>query len=78
MGVIKIRQRVITPEQVKAEASRRIEEVIPHWMIEREVTGGKAIPDSLKKQAQKIRDKSDALEGMSPIPVNYTAQKYWR
>jgi len=78
MGVIKLRERVITPEQVKAEAYKRICGIIPAWMIEREVTGGKPIPEDLKKKAQKIRDKCEALEKMSPIPVNYTAQKYWR
>jgi hypothetical protein len=64
-------------DDVKSEAARRIRQVIPTWQIEREATGGKPIPAPAKRAAQAIRDASNRLERLEPIPADYTADRYW-
>jgi len=54
--------RCATIEEIKSEANRRIEDVIPIWMVVREFTGGKVIPNELKEFAESIRARSNELE----------------
>lgn len=68
----------VTVEMVKGEAARRIGEAIPRWMIEREMTGGEPIPQGRKEAAALIRAKSNEIEAMSPIPQDFTDNKYWQ
>lgn len=67
----------VKPEQVKEEARRRIEATGLAWMVEREVSGGAAIPQQVKAKVASIRAASNKLEGMSPIPRDYTKDKWW-
>jgi hypothetical protein len=82
-------------QQVKAEAQRRIINIIPEWK-QRNLTAraaelaikgvvnwtaeetleyekGQAIWNSIKR----IREKSDELESMSIIPIDFYDDKYW-
>lgn len=54
---------------VKQEASRRIENVMPMWMIAREISGGGAISEDIKDIVKSIRDKSNELE-INVIPLS--------
>jgi hypothetical protein len=67
----------VTVEMVKAEAARRIGETIPRWMFEREFTGGTPISQEQKDAVELIRHKSNDLEALSPIPQDFTDDKYW-
>jgi hypothetical protein len=68
----------VTVEQVKQEAARRIRALIPRWKMERALSGGKAIPAADQKAAQAVRNASDRIEKMNPIPADYTNDRYWR
>lgn len=63
--------------QIKAEAAKRIEQILPTWMAIRAISGGSDISQDIKDAAQRIRDASNALEQMNPIPQDYTDDKYW-
>lgn len=67
----------VTADQVKAEAGRRIELVMPAWMVARHVSGGKPIPPEVADAAEAIRSASGTLEAMEPIPADYTDDKWW-
>lgn len=71
------RETVVTSEDVKREAARRIRLLVPRWKMERALTGGKPIPAADQKAAQAVRDASDRIEKMNPIPVDYTDDRYW-
>lgn len=73
---------VITPPpsavaDVKAEAARRIEAIMPRWMVDREVSGGEAIPEAIKQAVAAIRARSDEIEAMQPIPHDLTQDALW-
>lgn len=70
-------ETVVGPDDVKAEANRRISAVMPDWVVAREVSGGAPIPDDIKTFAQKVREASDVLEEMDPIPLDYADNKWW-
>jgi len=92
---VTVEERVITIQEVKAEAQRRIYEILPdwkqrnltaraaelaikgveNWTLEEqaEVAAGQALWDQIKI----IRVKSDELESVNPIPVDYIDNKYW-
>jgi len=67
----------VSGEQVKAEAARRIEAIIPRWMIDREMTGGTPVPQELKDAAATVRTRSGEIEAMESIPQDYVDDKYW-
>ncbi|MDM7975251.1 MULTISPECIES: hypothetical protein [Thalassospira] len=62
-------------QDIKDEARRRIDEIVPRWMIDREILGGDPVPQELKEQAESIRTASDGLEVI--LPYDYTADSYW-
>lgn len=66
-----------TIEMIKVEAARRIEAIMPMWMIAREISGGTPISDEIKAEVQLIRDASNQLEAKGKIPFSYTDDKYW-
>jgi len=65
-------------DAVKKEAARRIAETGIGWMVEREVSGGALIPQAVKDACALIRERSNAIETLSPIPHDFTDDKYWR
>lgn len=67
----------VTVADVKAEARRRIEAIMPRWMIDREVTGGDPVPTAAKAAAAVIRERSDCIEQLNPIPANFREDVYW-
>lgn len=67
----------VTADMVKAEARRRIREIMPSWMVERQVTGGAAIPAPVLRKVKAVRSASNRLEQRDPIPANYAADEYW-
>ena len=62
-------------EDVKEEARRRISIVMPGWMVDREVSGGTAIHQTVKDYAANIRTDSATLEGT--LPADYTDDSHW-
>ena len=92
---VTIEERVITVQEVKAEAQRRILHILPEWKQrnltaraaelaikgvqnwsldeQAEVAAGQALWDQIKI----VRTKSDELEAMNPIPIDYSDDKYW-
>ncbi|MEG6508612.1 tail fiber assembly protein [Methyloligella sp. 2.7D] len=62
---------------VKAEAFRRISEIMPRWMVDREVSGGAPIPTATKTAVEAIRAKSDAIEALDAVPEGFTSDEYW-
>lgn len=68
----------VKKSEVKAEAARRIAETGVGWMVEREVSGGAPIPQAVKDACALIRERSNAIEMLDPIPYDLTDDKYWR
>lgn len=88
-------QQIITAQDVKSEAQRRILHILPEWKQrnltaraaelaikgvqnwsldeQAEVVAGQALWDQIKI----VRTKSDELEAMNPIPIDYSDDKYW-
>lgn len=88
---------IVTAEMVKAEAGRRIVEIVPEWK-QRNLTarGTKfalrlaqgdtlsvadqaelAAGEAIWAQVEAIRDASDLIEAMDPIPADYADNKHW-
>lgn len=67
----------LTVDAVKTEAYRRINVVVPDWMIARAVWGGDPIPEAVKAYAQAVREASDEIEAMDLIPADYADDGYW-
>lgn len=67
----------VSPDQVEAEASRRISVLSADAVMKLQVLGT-PIPDSVKTAAQGLEAKSTALKAMSPIPYDYTNDAYWQ
>jgi len=68
----------VSIDAVKTEASRRIAATGLGWMVEREVSGGAPIPQAVKDACARIRERSNAIETLDPIPRDFTDDKYWR
>lgn len=68
----------ITATDVKAEAERRIEAIMPRWMIDRQVSGGAPLPDEVKARAEAIRAASNRLERLPRIPTDYRDERHWQ
>lgn len=69
---------VVTVEMVRAEAALRIEEAMPRWMIDRQVSGGSPIPEAAKAAASAIRVRSAEIEALRPIPEDFRSDIYWQ
>lgn len=67
--------RIVTALEVKAHAGRLLS--YTDWVVVKALdTGEPADPAIIAKRAA-IRAASDAIEAMSPIPADFTDQKYW-
>jgi len=64
-----------TIKQIKYECRKRIEKIMPMWMVAREVSGGSVIPQPIKDEAQRLRDKSGELE--DSLPQKYYLDSQW-
>ena len=62
-------------ESINHEACKRIENVMPNWMICREVTGGKDIPTTIKDEAKRLRTVSNNL--CVSLPDDWTDDSHW-
>jgi len=60
---------------IKTEARRRIEAVMPSWVVERATTGGPRIPANVLTYVKDVREASDTLEGT--LPSNYADDSHW-
>jgi len=66
---------VITAAEVKAHAGRLLS--YTDWVVVRALdTGTPADPDVIAYR-QAVRDASNALEAMNPIPADFTDPKHW-
>jgi hypothetical protein len=67
--------RLVTALEVKAHAGRLLS--YTDWVVVRALdTGTPADPEIISKR-QAIRDASNALEAMDPIPADFLDPKYW-
>lgn len=66
---------VVTPGQVKAHAGRILS--YSDWYVTRDLEGGGSVPDAMLAYRQAVRDASNAIEAMEPIPADFTDPKYW-
>lgn len=60
---------------IKAEAQRRIRASGLGWMVEREMSGGKPVPDSIKTFAAAVRAACNQLEASDADDV--TDDRHW-
>ncbi len=67
--------RVVTPQEVKAHAGRILS--YTDWVVVRAMDTGEPADPAILAKRQAIRDASDALEAMDPIPADYRDPKYW-
>ena len=77
MSIIKVKDPApVTANQVKKEASRRLNET--DWAVTRKAETGEEIPADIASKRMAIREASDTLEAMgNEIPADYTDDKYW-
>jgi hypothetical protein len=67
--------KVVTPLEVKAMAGRLLS--YTDWVVVKALDTGEPADPAITAKRQAIRDASNALEAMSPIPVDFTDPKYW-
>jgi hypothetical protein len=67
--------RVVSPLEVKAHAGRLLS--YSDWVVVRAMDTGEAADPAIIATRQAIRDASNALEAMEPIPADFTDPKYW-
>ena len=60
---------------VRLEARRRIEATGLNRMVERQITGGKTVPQAITAYAAAVRNASNAME--EEPPADYADDKYW-
>lgn len=65
----------VTSDDIKQEARRRIETVMPSWVIERAATGGPRIPANVLTYVKLVRETSDTLE--SGLPSDFADDVNW-
>lgn len=65
----------VTPEAVKAAAARRLRRT--DWMAIRAIEGGTPVPPEVLEERARIRERSNAIEAMSPIPHDFDDARYW-
>lgn len=66
---------VVTTLEVKAHAGRLLS--YTDWVVVKAMDTGEPADPAIIAKRQAIRAASDALEAMSPIPVDFTNPKYW-
>lgn len=67
--------RTVTPQEVKAHAGRLLR--YTDWVIVKAFDTGEAADPEIVANRQAIRDASNRLEAISPIPADFTDPKYW-
>jgi hypothetical protein len=67
--------RVVTPLEVKAHAGRLLS--YTDWVVVKALDTGKPADPAILAKRQAIRDASNALEAMDPIPADFIDPKYW-
>lgn len=68
-------EKTVTPDQIKLEARRRIENCGLPWMVERKVSTGAEIPVEIQDYAEAVRQRSNALE--SSLPDDFWSDEHW-
>jgi hypothetical protein len=66
---------VVTDLEVKALAGRLLS--YTDWYVTRQQEGGAAIPAEVLAYRQAVREASNAIEAMDPIPADFRDPKYW-
>jgi hypothetical protein len=66
---------VVTAGEVKAFAGRLLS--YTDWYVTRRADTGEDIPAGISAYRQAVREASDALEDMDPIPVDFRDAHYW-
>lgn len=67
--------RVVTPLEVKAHAGRLLS--YTDWVVVKALDTGEPADPAILAKRQAIRDASNAIEAMEPIPADFTDPKYW-
>lgn len=67
----------VTPDHVKAEASRRILDRFPLWKQMNIQAEGGAPQAEMTEFISRIRTQSNEIEQMSPIPADFAKDRYW-
>ena len=67
--------RIVTDLEVKAHAGRLLS--YTDWVVVRAVDTGEPADPNILARRQAIRNASDALEAMDPIPSDFTDPMYW-
>lgn len=67
--------RTVTAAEVKAHAGRLLS--YTDWVVVKALDTGEPADPEIVANRQAIRDASNALEAMSPIPADFTDPKYW-
>jgi hypothetical protein len=67
--------RVVTPLEVKAHAGRLLS--YTDWVVVKAIDTGESADPNIIAKRQAIREASDAIESMEPIPADFTDPKYW-
>lgn len=65
----------VLPDNIKTEARRRIESVMPTWVVDRANTGGPRVPANVLTYVKSVRETSDTLEGT--LPTDYADDSHW-
>jgi len=60
---------------INHEAYERIRQIMPEWMTDREVTGGKPVPQDIKDEAARLRAVSNVL--CISLPDDYLEDIHW-
>lgn len=67
--------RLVDPAEVKSHAGRLLRPT--DWVVVRAFDTGEPADEAIIAKRQAIREASNALEAMSPIPPDFTDPKYW-
>lgn len=67
--------RVVTAGEVKDHAGRLLR--YTDWYVTRMQETAQAIPAGVLAYRQAVRDASDTIEAMDPIPENFIDAQYW-
>jgi len=66
----------ILASQIKSEAGIRLSKT--DWYVIRAMEQNESVPEKVLAERALIREKSNELEKMNPIPLDYQNDKYWR
>lgn len=68
----------VHPHKVRVEARHRINRKYPDWMQRNIlIEGDKDELDKMRRYIQRVRDMSNVLERLDPIPQDFRDDKYW-